>query len=63
MRVSKLYLDWSLQHGKKKFEGQVQDLSLNDISSSEIKLQSTFKETIKNTSILQLSMTVIVNLP
>lgn len=49
--------------GKKKIESQVQDLSLNDISSSEIKFQSTFKETIKNTSVLQLSMTVIVDLP
>lgn len=35
--------------GGKEMESQIQDLSLNDVRSSDIKFQSTFKETTKNT--------------
>lgn len=45
---------------KEEMESQVQEPSLNDLSYSDSKFQSTFKETIK---IMLPSMTAIIDLP
>ena len=48
--------------GKKKLKVKFKT-SLNDVRSSGMKFQSPFKETIKNTEVLQPGMTVIIDLP